>query len=97
MKIFRWLCLLLVLPASAAWLAYAVVHLVRSDTAYHVRVVAPPPGAAATPAQAQRLQDVQNHWGDLSMFAVAGLAGSLVLTLVTWLLSLRPPPKRRSP
>ena len=94
MKVVRWLCLLVAVPASSAWLAYAVVHLVRSDTAYHVRVVAPPLGTApATPVQAQRLQDRQDRWGDLTMFAVAAVAGSLVLSLVSWLLSLRPPPR----
>ncbi len=34
----------------------------------------------------QRLLAEQNHWGILAMFAVAAVAGALVLTLVTWLL-----------
>jgi len=96
MKVVRWVCLLVALPASVAWLAYAVVNLVRSDTTYHLRVVPPPPGVPpATPAQVQLLQDRQYRWGDLVMFAVAAVAGSLVLSLVTWLLSLRPPPRRQ--
>ena len=79
---------LVVVPAAVAWLAASVVHLVRSDTAYHVRVVDPPAGSPPLPpAIVDRLQADQNRWGVQAMFAVAAVAASLVLTLVAWLLT----------
>jgi hypothetical protein len=79
--------LALLVPAAVAWLVWSVTHLVGSATTYHVRVLAPPPGtASATTAVAQQLLSDQNHWGDQTMFAVAAVAASLVLTLIVWLL-----------
>ena len=78
----------LVVPAAVVFLVYSVTHLIGSATTYHVRVVARPAGAATpTAAEVARLAAEQNHWGVLAMFAVMAVAGSLVLTLVVWLLA----------
>ena len=87
----------LALPAALAGLVVAIVHLVSSATAYHVRVLGRPAGAAVpSEAEVARLLADQNHWGVLVMFAVAAVALCLVLSLVTWLLGgQRPPADRR--
>jgi hypothetical protein len=96
MKRIRWAFLLLALPAAVAWLVYSVVHLVNSATAYHVRVIGRAAGAPMpSDAEVRRLLADQNHWGILAMFAVAAVALSLVLTLVTWLLGGSGPGSRR--
>ena len=97
MRLARWVPSLLAVPAAVVGLVYAVTHLVASDTAYHVRVVAPPPGAPVpSAAEVARLLAEQNHWGILAMSAIAGVAGAVVLTMLTWLTGgPRRPPDRR--
>jgi hypothetical protein len=94
----RVLLLLLVglaVPASIGWLAYALVHLIGSATSYHERVLARPAGVLEpTTAQVHAMLADQNGWGVMTMFAVAAVAATLLLTIVAWLGTQRRPADR---
>ncbi len=80
----RGLLLCLLLLASVVWLVVSVRGLVQSATAFHLRVLDPVRlgTVRATPQEATALQSSQNNWGQSTMFAVAGVASTLVLLFV---------------
>jgi hypothetical protein len=76
--------LLIVLLAAIGWLVFSIHGLVHSATEYHMRVLDPVRLGTTRPTttEANSMQAEQVRWGESTMFAVAAVALTFVLSLV---------------